>query len=148
MSSFDGITPWTRRKPKPSSTISRIPSAIPGSGDALRLTTRRRQRDDVEQLEDEVRVLEVVGTFDTMLAGDLAQLVERLGLEVGEVHPLVEVTGERAGVDRRVAAGREVVAPASVGRARRLAARATSLRAAAGSVAALWAGFVVHGRLG
>ena len=59
---------------------------------------RRRQRDDVEQLEDEVGVLELLVALDVVLGGELAQLLDRLGLEVGQVQ--ARPRPHRSGTDR------------------------------------------------
>ena len=111
MSSLDGMTPWRRRKPKPSSTISRMPVATPGLPVLFDARLAGRQRHDVEQLQHQVGVLELLVSLHAMLGRQLAQLVDVLGLEVGQVHAaLVRVGRERAGIDRGVAAGRVVVA--------------------------------------
>ena len=64
-----------------------------------------RQRDHVEQLQHQVRVLELLVALDAVLARQLAQLIDVFGLQVGEVHAaLVGVGREGAGEDRGVAA--------------------------------------------
>ena len=75
---------------------------------------RRRQRDDVEQLQDEVGVLQLLVALDLVLGRELAQLVDRLRLEVGQVQAgiVVGIGREGTGVDRRVLPGRVVVAAA------------------------------------
>ena len=74
---------------------------------------RGRQRDDVEQLQDEVGVLELLVALDVVLGGELAQLIDRLRLEVGEVQAvLVGIGREGPGEDRRVPPGGVVVAAA------------------------------------
>jgi hypothetical protein len=100
-------------------------------------------------------VLERIRPVDLVLGGKLAQLVDGLGLEVGQVHPrVVGIRRERSGEDGRVLARRVVVAPA-----RRIAAPATAtlllLRSPGSCVLApsraatllLRSRVVVHGRL-
>ena len=58
-------------------------------------------------------MLELLVALDLVLGGELAQLVDRLGLEVGQVHPrVIGIRREGSGEDRRVLAGRVVVAAA------------------------------------
>ena len=90
----------------------RLPVAV------ARLT--RGQRDDVEQLEHEVGVLQFLGALDVVLGRQLAQLVDRLRLEVGEVQAVLvgigrEGTGEDGGVlPRRVIVAAALAEPALV----------------------------------
>ena len=101
--------------------------ATPGCAVLFDARLAGRQRHDVEQLQHQVGVLELLVPLHPMLGRQLAQLVDVLGLEVGQVHAaLVRVGRERTGIDRGVAAGRVVVAPPRVGGARLLAARAAA----------------------
>src|SRR5205085_5252989 len=107
------------------------------------------ERYRVEQLQDQVLVLHLLGAFDAVLVRELTQLVDGLGLELGQcerLHLVVLVGREGAGVDARVAARSVVGAAAGVGGACRDAPRA-AVRATSRPIAARWASFFVHGRL-
>ena len=150
MSSLDGITPWRRRKPKPSSTISRMPVATPGCPFCLDARLAGRQRHDVEQLQHQVGVLELLVALHAVLGRQLAQLVDVLGLQVGQVHPAL--VARRSGTDRRRSTSSRrsrSCCAALVGGARLLAARAAAaVLPSARAAAALGACFVVHRWLG
>ena len=93
------MTPLPRRKPKPSSTISRMPVASPGCPFCI-LRLRRRQRDDVEQLQDEVGVLELLGALDPLLGGP-ARAAPRSASPGGRPGSAPSAHRPRAGTARR-----------------------------------------------
>jgi len=112
---------------------------------------RRGERHHVEQLQDEVGVIQLLGALDAQLAAQFAQFLQAPGLKLGEVPALiglVALAGEWPGEDRRVAAGRVVVSATLEDRPRRLAPGASAIGSAPRSAAPLGAGIVVHDRLG
>jgi hypothetical protein len=93
-------------------------------------------------------VLELVGALDLVLRGHLPQLVDPLGLEVGQVQTVVVRIGrEGPGVDGRVLPGRVVVAPALAEPALVPSRTARGIVGAASRAATLllWSRVVVHG---
>ena len=60
------------------------------------------QRDEVKQLQDQVGMLELIGRLQAELGSELTELLDALGLQVGQVHPrivLVTLGREGAGID-------------------------------------------------
>lgn len=97
-------------------------------------------------------MLHLLVALDLVLGGELAELVDRLGLEVGQVQAWLVVIGrEGTGVDRRVLPGRVVVAATrgepTTALAAALSARGVVVAASRAATLLLWSRVVVHGRL-
>ena len=136
MSSCDGMTPWRRRKPKPSSTISRMPVATPGWPFWSARDWLGASGTTSSSFSTRSEVLELLVPLHPVLARQLAQLVDVLGLQVRQVQAaVVRIGREGTGVDRGIAARRVVVASLEGG-ARLLAARAAAVLPSARAAAA------------
>ena len=94
-------------------------------------------------------MLQLLGPLDLVLGRELAQLVDRLGLEIGQVQAgiVVGVGREGAGEDGGVLAGRVVVTPARAEAALWRSAGSGVLAASRAASLLLRSRVVVHGRL-